>query len=389
MRAECASVVPLSVACGAMGREAFEETVETIYRTVEDPAAWGDVLDNLLSMEAASSGSINVFDGRGDPTGFIWQHGFSLEAQRLYAEYFHRVDPFATIWHQPSGRAVLGHEVVAAAEFARSEIWTDYSRVHLDAFHLICASFPLPDGQVGAIGLHRGRAAQPFDACERSRLDRLLPHLQAALRLRQQLAPASGERLGFAVLDSLEVAVVVARADGVPVFANRSAVDCPVLRVGAGHRPIETIAPAEERRLLAAVRRAAEDGCSGAVLLSSVEAPVAALVSPLPPGLGEALAGPRGLAIVVLRSLDAARPKVAGRLRQLFGLTGAEAALALALVSGDRPEEIAAARGVRISTVRFQLRAILDKTGTRGQSDLVRLLTRLTPFRDDDESDCG
>ena len=188
------------------------------------------------------------------------------------------------------------------------------------------------------------------------------------------------------MLDSLELAIVVARADGGPVFANRAALASPALRVGAGHRPIGTAVPAEQRRLLAAIRDAATGGPGGAVLLTSVgHAAVAALVTPLPPGLAEALPGPRGLALVALRRLDGTRPTIAERLRQLFGLTCAEATLALALLAGQHLDEIAAARQVRISTLRFQLRAVLDKTGTRGQSDLVRLLARLTPFRDDEE----
>ena len=41
------------------------------------------------------------------------------------------------------------------------------------------------------------------------------------------------------------------------------------------------------------------------------------------------------------------------------------------------PKEIAEKNGVNINTVRAQLASIYDKTGTTGQSDLSRLMTRL------------
>jgi DNA-binding CsgD family transcriptional regulator len=69
---------------------------------------------------------------------------------------------------------------------------------------------------------------------------------------------------------------------------------------------------------------------------------------------------------------------VAGRqLVELFGLTPAEAQLAVALLAGKRLGRIAADRGVQLPTVRNQLRAVLAKTGTGRQAELVRLLATL------------
>lgn len=64
-------------------------------------------------------------------------------------------------------------------------------------------------------------------------------------------------------------------------------------------------------------------------------------------------------------------------LRDLFGLTAAETALAERLATGDRLEEVANHRGVLISTLRSQLAAILQKTGCDRQSSLVQLLATL------------
>jgi DNA-binding NarL/FixJ family response regulator len=86
-------------------------------------------------------------------------------------------------------------------------------------------------------------------------------------------------------------------------------------------------------------------------------------------------------ALVLIADLER-QPKVLGRqLVDLFGLTPAEACLVVALVAGKRLEDIAEERGVRMPTLRTQLHAILDKTGTRRQADLMRLIVDLPAVR--------
>jgi DNA-binding CsgD family transcriptional regulator len=63
-------------------------------------------------------------------------------------------------------------------------------------------------------------------------------------------------------------------------------------------------------------------------------------------------------------------------LRQVFGLTDAEAAIALALSCGRDIDEIAQMRGVRPGTIRNQMKLIFNKTHTRRQAELVALLLR-------------
>ena len=66
-------------------------------------------------------------------------------------------------------------------------------------------------------------------------------------------------------------------------------------------------------------------------------------------------------------------------IRLLFGLTEAEARLAVALVSGETVAEFAADRSVSINTARVQLTSLLRKTRTRRQAELVALLGAVPP----------
>ena len=60
--------------------------------------------------------------------------------------------------------------------------------------------------------------------------------------------------------------------------------------------------------------------------------------------------------------------------QSLFDLTAAEARVARLLASGDRLDDIAASEGVLRNTVRSQLQAVLEKTGSSRQQDVVALL---------------
>ena len=64
-------------------------------------------------------------------------------------------------------------------------------------------------------------------------------------------------------------------------------------------------------------------------------------------------------------------------LTDLFGLTPAEASVAIGIVGGRHLAEIAADRDVKIGTVRAYSKIVFGKTGTRGQAELAALLTRL------------
>lgn len=86
----------------------------------------------------------------------------------------------------------------------------------------------------------------------------------------------------------------------------------------------------------------------------------------------------RAKAILMLVDPDEHREPAEPILRQAFGLTPAEARLAIELASGQELREIAAAQHISELTVRTQLRAIFAKTETHRQAELVALLGRMS-----------
>lgn len=87
-----------------------------------------------------------------------------------------------------------------------------------------------------------------------------------------------------------------------------------------------------------------------------------------------------GQRVMVLARDGVADGSVERRLQQLFGLTSAEAALAAELGRGAELADVAQARGVAISTVRTQLRAVASKLDVSRQSQVAAVVASLPPL---------
>lgn len=92
----------------------------------------------------------------------------------------------------------------------------------------------------------------------------------------------------------------------------------------------------------------------------------------LPPNLADTFIGAR--AFLIVRENVAAQSEATPALRETFGLTIAETALATALLAGLSLAEYAQKAGVTRNTARNQLAAVFAKTGTNRQGELVALL---------------
>ncbi|XBQ15923.1 MAG: helix-turn-helix transcriptional regulator [Oceanicaulis sp.] len=80
--------------------------------------------------------------------------------------------------------------------------------------------------------------------------------------------------------------------------------------------------------------------------------------------------------LFALRPLIKSEPMSGADAMSLFGLTPAEARLAVEMAAGHSLAEISDKRGTHISTLRAQLRSIYQKTGISKQSEFVSAIWR-------------
>ncbi|MBW6397406.1 hypothetical protein KPL78_06060 [Roseomonas sp. HJA6] len=369
--------------------------LEGLYDAVTTPAGWYESCRALAGHVGAETALLCL--DRGNAVIPVALPGFSATAQRGYAEHYHRVDPWtlaARRLQQSEGRlySFLGQDHVPASVFEESEVWQDFSRHHLGAFHLLGSGFRMDDGSQAILGLHRPRDARAFDHAERRQLHRLLPHLRNALFLAHRLDAAEGlAASGFAVLEQIASGIAIIDRQRNVVFANAamerhaSAAEI-LLRTEAGNAPpgrgalLSLARPADQTRFVELVECASRLGAGGALRLHSADSGrhLLLLVMPLPQRLspwrdsGRILAP--GRVLVILR--DQAHPAALDgeMLKSLYGFTDAEEAVARALLGGRSPEAVAKDRGVSVPTIRTQIRHILEKAGARSLRELEGLL---------------
>lgn len=135
--------------------------------------------------------------------------------------------------------------------------------------------------------------------------------------------------------------------------------------------------PRTKRSLNEALARAAGPQASATRLAVDGIAKRDIFIAPLPAVRGFAR-GMRRLALIFLGAPGQTDSLPSGQdLREYFDLTPAESRVALLLCAGHVAKEVARELRVSIPTVRSHVRALLEKTGTSRQAELVALLCSL------------
>lgn len=244
----------------------FETIVEAVYDASAEAELWPEAWRSVVAAFGGTSGTLSVFPAGGGAPTHLSLPGFSAEAIRLYDDYYHRVDVWgAYAMRRTAPGAFLGEDFLSAGDYADSEMWTDYSRHHVNAFHVLGATVKQERLGPWTAGIHRPKGAAPFDEDDRRDLDRLLPHLRRALRMHALLAESrQSAAIGYAALDGIACGVLIATAEGEVVFANAAAEalasERDALILGGRMRGIEAARIAESRALRDAIRDAALNG---------------------------------------------------------------------------------------------------------------------------------
>jgi len=85
------------------------------------------------------------------------------------------------------------------------------------------------------------------------------------------------------------------------------------------------------------------------------------------------------MVLVLIIDPDDEPEPAAALLRRIYGLTNAEAEIALRITHGADPKQISDELSVSLTTVRTHLQHVFDETDTRRQVELIHLLLALTP----------
>lgn len=354
-----------------------DEVIAAIYAAASEPDGLSRIATTLRDFLDVDSAGVWLID-RGQITE-LSQTADIIDSIKPYLDYFYALDPWTASRKMP-GRAYLGSDSVNEDELLESEFYRDFAR-HYGMLRPLGIVFNLEPGRIGTIALNRTATRKLLNGHEKGVLQDLALHLRTALTLRTRFSAERDASLArSAALNAVSYGVVLCNADALVRDINEAALALDAARRGivlkAPGPTLHAATPSETAELHGLIRSGVA-GMPGAMRLRGADGGhVSVIVTPVSERVAR-VDKHAPLALLYLRRDDAAPRIDAPTLMRLFGLSPAQAGLAVLLVAGRTFEEAAAERKIAATTARSHYLAILNRTGAKNLRDLLRLLNAI------------
>ncbi|MFD1296999.1 helix-turn-helix transcriptional regulator [Lysobacter gummosus] len=312
--------------------------------------------------------------------------GFNPLAATTYHTHYAHLDPMATALEVlPVGTMLSMEMITTARDRTRSEFFQDWANPYDMGDGIFLTLSRDADATIGMF-VAAPQSSSAFGTLEKKRfLRQLAPHFQQALKLQDLIKEVHTEREYLhEVIDRLPNGIVLLRANGDLVMANRSAVTLCSEQNGLtlSSRGLSSSNRREQTQLQFLTRNAActdgDDMRRGGSL--RIRRPHKRdLVLHIAPVTSESMDRWGFAAAILVVIVDCERDLSATRrhLQTLFELTPAETKVTILTSEGHGLQHVANALGVTLSTVRIHLQHVFEKTNTHRQAELVRLLLQI------------
>jgi len=281
--------------------------------------------------------------------------------------------------HQPAGRLVLSDEVLELSKLQKTGFYHHVLRPQNIAHNGMIALAARRDFRAACV-MCRGPRQGQYAPEEQRLLERLSPHLRRSVALGFRIdGYLAVRKASFSVLEHLVDGVIVLDRRAQVVFANAAARRLEAegaLRLG---QPITTASPLHTQRL-GQLLRAALLGAPGGTMALPRDAdghPLTIVVSSIrSKDIGRLSDAGYKDAAALLFVIDPAnrRSIPLSQIMDAYGLTRAEARVALAVSSGNTVVETAQLLKLSPNTIKTHLRRVFAKTATGRQAELAGLI---------------
>lgn len=372
------------------------EIVGDIYEASYRPEHWPHVLKRIADVTGSRSALMMYQDRQCGRATATWY--YNLGADEI-ARFNNANTPDPTLLlaasQVPLGTATTNHFLIPDEADRRAyygDFYDDMLIPH-DMYYVGGVVLINEKDRALAIGIHRGAKDEPWAQQEVDRLTALSPHIQRALNIHREFTQLRNRELAMQTgLDRMVLGVILIDHLFECVYCNPAAEEildqANILSLENGKLAAKN--PWEREELGTAIAKAAGFGhgdrspaFSSALGLSRIDKRVTypVLVTPAL-GIGQGLLPDIESAQIAVLISDPEReqPIVAEALQSIWGLTPAEARVAIAIANGHSLANISEIRKTRLTTTKSHLRQIYKKLGVARQSEVVRIL--LTgPFR--------
>jgi len=366
-----------------------DKLLDLIYDAATEHELWRTVLTEIADLTGSEGGIL---------------FGQSIGARQVYFDFNGRLneecnsaykkDHVLNPWNlgmqsQPVGRVVFSDEIVSLPSLRTTAFYDEVLRPQ-DVDHNAMAALAAKDGFQAAFNICRTARQGPFGSEERRILEWLMPHLRRSVRLGFRLdAYRALQQSAFDVLDRVSVGVIVLDRRQRITYLNEAARALEANGPLVFHNSsLGVLSPSHSQRLGELIRASllgapagamslpkAGDGGILTILVSSVRGQDVARFADLDM--------PDAAVLVFVIDPINQNGVPADWVMDAYGLTRAEAKVALAASSGITVSEAARQLGLSQNTIKTHLRKVFAKTGTGRQSELARLIASVGLIREE------
>ena len=354
-----------------------EKLVDCIYECALVPESWPRALHGLAKVAEARGGLLFAANAEVGVLRWLASQDLERELARYVSEGWlvrdRRRDRVISLSH---AGFLTDHDVYTDREIAADPVYRDFLIPAGLGWAAGTAISP-GTGDVLFISVERNRERGPVEPAVVQQLDELRPHLARSalmsVRLNMERARIASETLALLGLPALvfnELGKIIAAnhfVENVGDYLQWRAQDRVVLKDQHAHslfqHAIATIGLREARPVRSFVLREGD------------AKPLVAHVIPIRGAANDIFVQCAG--VLVLTPVNLPPAPTSELIQSLFDLTPAEARVARGLATGHTVGEIASVSGVSLSTVRSQVRGVLEKTACHRQADMIALLSGL------------
>jgi DNA-binding CsgD family transcriptional regulator/PAS domain-containing protein len=363
--------------------------IAAVYDAAIDQSLWPETLARLTTLTNSQASTFWILDAGSrslHPT-FV-SINFDQRVVDDYVGGIANLDPTVR-YLLAHPKATLVHDgMLGSHQDEDTRKYLDWHERNVETRYRLVAQCQLETGLQVGIALHRAPAAGRFDPAEIDRFGHINEHLRRALAVSAKLGSFEARgQLTADLLDRSVAAVILLDANFMIALMNRAAEDLVTrvdgIRISASG--IHLAVPREDERLRMLMARASalqrSERSSGEVMRAtrpSGRRPYGIWVGGIanPPTV---MSTSRPVLWVLINDPERSTAPSVPHLQALFGMTQAEAKLAVHLAAGESLKAAAEELGITYGTARTRLIQLFQKTETRSQGQLVHLLLSCLP----------
>lgn len=356
--------------------------LDLLYETLDDSGKWKDWLDETCNVLRVDGGNITYASVTHPERSLILANHITAEQHDSYVQNYIEMDWLRQlIMDKPVGAtsALSDYSEQIISDYIESEFFQEFAK-DTCLWMSMGGWFKQSPDWLGNTGFHRGSMDAPFSGEETEFLEHLHPHISRVL---QQADYVNLLEEAVSHLGPRTEAVFLIGADGAVQYANDAASNV-VNAGGLNVRNQQLLAdtPADTARLQAAIAPLLvpqEEGfeLGTDLFLPRANNPVPLVVSVTPNYRKTPFhqAGTSPIRAVVTVTDPKHQPELRRRiLTTLYGFTRREIEIGECLATGQALPAIADVLGTSYHTVRSQVKGMIQKTGVRGQNQLMAFL---------------